>query len=134
MKRRFELSLVELQAREPSALGELRVTPFIVNHGNPGGPFFAYRIDVEERTIAYTGDTEWTEELIEAGRDANLFIAEAYFYDKKVKFHLDLATLTEHLPSIKPKRLVLTHMSDDMLSRLPDIPHEVAEDGKIFQL
>ena len=133
-KRRFELSLVELQAREPSALGELRVTPFIVNHGNPGGPFFAYRIDVEERTIAYTGDTEWTEELIEAGRDADLFIAEAYFYDKKVKLHLDLSTLTEHLPSIRPKRLVLTHMSDDMLSRLPDIPHEVAEDGKIFQL
>lgn len=133
-KRRFELSLVELQAREPSALGELRVTPFIVNHGNPGGPFFAYRIDAEERTIAYTGDTEWTEELIEVGRDADLFIAEAYFYNKKVKLHLDLATLTKHLPSIKPKCLVLTHMSDDMLSRLPDIPHEVAEDGKILQI
>lgn len=133
-KQRFDLSVVELQPRETTALGNLSVTPFLANHGNPGGSLcFAYRIEAEERTIAYTGDTEWTEELIEAGRNADLLIAEAYFYDKKVKFHLDLATLTEHLTLIAPKRLVLTHMSDDMLSRLPDILHEVAEDGKIVE-
>jgi ribonuclease BN (tRNA processing enzyme) len=108
------------------------VTPFLVNHGNQGGPCYAYRIEAEGRVIAYTGDTGWTETLIEAGRDADLFIAEAYFYDKKVKHHLDLATLTRHLPSIQPKLLVITHMSDDMLSRSAEIPYEVAQDGKIL--
>lgn len=134
IKQRFEISLVELQASETTTLGELCVTPFYVNHGDPGGAFFAYRIEAEARTIAYTGDTEWSEELIKAGRKADLFIAEAYFYDKKIKLHLDLATLTEHLPLIQAKRVVLTHMSGDMLSRLPDIPHEVAEDGKILEI
>ncbi len=133
-KQGFELSLVELQARKTRTLGKLCVTPFHINHGNPGGPSFAYRIEAEGRTLSYTGDTEWTEELIEAGRNADLFIAEAYFYDKKVKLHLDLATLTEYLPLIQPKRFVLTHMSNDMLWRLLGIQHEVAEDGKVLEI
>ena len=47
-----------------------------------GGPFLAYRVEAEGRVIAYSADTEWTETLIPAGRDADLFIAEAYYYDK----------------------------------------------------
>jgi ribonuclease BN (tRNA processing enzyme) len=133
-KQRFDLSIVELQPHETTTLGELHITPFLAKHGDPVGSSFAYRIEAEGRTIAYTGDTEWTDELVETGRNADLLIAEAYFYDKKVKNHLDLATLMEYLPSIDPKRLVLTHMSEDMLSRLPDIPYEVAEDGKILEI
>ncbi|RJP67409.1 MAG: MBL fold metallo-hydrolase [Candidatus Abyssobacteria bacterium SURF_17] len=131
---RFEVSTVELRPHEPAALGELRVTAFPVSHGGERDRAFAYRIETEGRTIAYTGDTGWTDELIEAGHAADLLIAEAYFYNKHITFHLDLATLMEHLPSIVPKRLVLTHMSDDMLSRLPDIPYEVAEDGKMIEV
>jgi len=133
-KGRFELSLVELAAREPTTLGQVRVIPFPVKHGELGGPCYAYRIEAEGRTIAYTGDTEWTQELIEVGRNADLFIAEAYFYDKQVKHHLDLVTLTRHLPLIQPKRLVITHMSDGVLSRSPAIPYEVAEDGKVLEI
>jgi hypothetical protein len=35
----------------------------------------------------------------------------------------------QHIDEIRPKRLVLTHMSGDMLGRLPGIPVETAEDG-----
>ena len=133
-KPRFELFLIELEKNKKTMVGELKVTPFEVNHGNPGGPYFAYRIRAEDRIISYSGDTEWTDNIIEAGYKADLLIAEAYFYKKKVKLHLDYNTLTKHLPLIKPKRLILTHMSDDMLSRLPSIPHEVAEDGKLIEL
>lgn len=133
-RQRFDLSIIELQAHKTTKLSELSVTPFLAKHGDPAGSYFAYRIEAEGRTIAYTGDTEWTEELIEAGRNADLFIAEAYFQDKKIKNHLDLSTLIEHLPSIETRRLVLTHLSEDMLSRLADIPYEVAEDGKIVEI
>jgi ribonuclease BN (tRNA processing enzyme) len=133
-KQGFDLSLVELPAREPTQLGHVRVTPFPVDHSDQGSLCYAYRIQAEGRVIAYTGDTGWTETLIEVGRKADIFIAEAYFYDKKVRHHLDLVTLTRHLPLIQPKRLVLTHMSDDMLARLDEIPYEVAEDGKILKI
>ena len=126
--------LVELTERTATYLDGLRVTAYLVNHGNPGGPFMAYRVEAEGRVIAYSGDTEWTDALIDAGRKADLFVAEAYFRDKKVPLHLDLATLEAHLPEIKPKRLILTHMSDDMLGQRADLPYDCAEDGMTVSL
>ena len=51
-----------------------------------------------------------------------------------MKNHLSLTTLEAHLPEIKPKRLVLTHMSDDMLGRLDRLAHTAASDGMIVEL
>jgi ribonuclease BN (tRNA processing enzyme) len=107
---------------------------FQVNHGNPGGPFLAYRFGVEGKIIAYTGDTERTDELISAANDADLFVAEAYFFEKKVGLHLDLQSLAVRLPLIRAKRVVLTHMSDDMLGRLKDLPYETARDGLVINI
>jgi len=111
----------------------VHVTPQFVSHGNPGGPFFALRVEAEGKTIAYTGNTAWTDTLIDAGKDADLFIAEAYYYEKKVPLHLNLAIIEEKLPLINPKRLVLTHINDDMLDRLDDLSYECAEDGKVVE-
>lgn len=133
-KQRFELSIVELEPRKTANVDRVTVRPFRVNHGNPEDPFFAYRFEVEGHSITYTGDTEWTDDLIEAGAGVDLFIAEAYFYEKKVKFHLDLTSLKERIPSIQPRRIVLTHMSEDMLSRLESVDYETAYDGKIIDL
>lgn len=107
---------------------------FDARHGPPGGPFHAYRIRVDGKVLAYTGDTEWVDALIDIGQDADLLIAEAYFFEKKVPLHLDLATLESKLPLIRPKRLVLTHMNDDMLSRVDDLKYEAAEDGMVVEL
>jgi ribonuclease BN (tRNA processing enzyme) len=60
----------------------------------------------------------------------DLFIAEAYFYEKKVKFHLDYQTLMERKNELGCKRIVLTHMSDDMLGRLDSLELDYAQDGK----
>jgi ribonuclease BN (tRNA processing enzyme) len=128
VERRFTLDVCELTPRKPAIVEGIRVTPFEVNHPC-GAPPFALRIECDGRTIAYSGDTQWTDALVEAARDADLFIAEAYFYDKTVKYHLDYATLRANLPRIAPRRLVLTHMGPDMLARLDEVIHEAASDG-----
>jgi ribonuclease BN (tRNA processing enzyme) len=133
-KQRFDLSVIALEPGETRALGAVTVTPFPVVHGESGGPFLAYRIEAEGRVIAYSADTEWTETLIPAARDADLFIAEAYYYDRILKNHLSLKTLEAHLPEIRPKRLILTHMSDDMLGRLDTPEYIAASDGMIVEL
>jgi len=133
-KQRFDLSVVALRPEERRAFGAVDVTPFPVVHGESGGPFLAYRVEAEGRVIAYSADTEWTATLIPAARDADLFIAEAYYYDKVVKNHLSLKTLEAHLAEIKPKRLILTHMSDDMLARLGTLAYATASDGMIVEL
>lgn len=133
-KTKFDLEFVELEEKQPTRIGNIKVTSYLVSHGNPGGPFFSYRIECEDRIISYTGDTEWTESLVDAGYKADLFIAESYFYDKKVQLHSDYVTLIDNLHKITPKRLVLTHMSEDMLSRVANLQHEFAEDGMVLEL
>jgi ribonuclease BN (tRNA processing enzyme) len=133
-KQKFELSVVALKPEEIRSFGAVDVTPYPVVHGESGGPFLAYRVEAEGRVIAYSADTEWTETLIPLGRDADLFIAEAYYSDRIVKNHLSLTTLEAHLHEIKPKRLVLTHMSDDMLGRLETLDYTAASDGMVVEL
>jgi ribonuclease BN (tRNA processing enzyme) len=132
--RKFEVSLVPLAERQTVRLGALEVTPFPVVHGASGGPFFAYRVGAHGRVVAYSGDTEWTDALVEAGRDADLFVIECYVYDKPVKNHLAYKTIAEKLPRMAPKRLILKHMSDDMLAHRADVPHTCAQDGLTVEL
>ncbi|SDT16330.1 MBL fold metallo-hydrolase [Bradyrhizobium canariense] len=133
-KQKFDLSVVTLRPEETREFGAVKVTPYPVVHGDSGGPFLAYRIEAEGRVIAYSADTEWTETLIPLAREADLFIAEAYYYDRIVKNHLSLATLESHLAEIRPKRLILTHMSDDMLRRLDSLSYTAASDGMVVEL
>jgi ribonuclease BN (tRNA processing enzyme) len=130
----FDLRLMSLPERHTTAIGPLRVTPIPVVHGNSGGPFFGYRIEVENRIIAYSGDTEWTDTLIELGLDADLFVIECYAYDKPIRNHLNLKTIEQHLARINPRKLVLTHMSHDMLAHRHEVAHLTASDGMVVAL
>ena len=132
-EQKYEVRFLEWQDRQPTAIGGILVTPFEVVHGS-GAPPFALRLDIDGKTIAYSGDTEWTNTLIEAAEGADLFICEANFYEKSVKFHLDYETLMGHRDELRCKRLVLTHMNAEMLGKLDQIEVESAEDGKEIAL
>jgi ribonuclease BN (tRNA processing enzyme) len=99
-----------------------------------GAPPYALRIEYGGKVIAYSGDTEWSENLIDAVRETDLFVCEAYFFDKRIKYHLDYRTLLDQRERLGCRRLVLTHMSEDMLRRVRDLEVEYAEDGRIIEL
>jgi ribonuclease BN (tRNA processing enzyme) len=132
--RKFELSILTLAPGRRYDIGAIAVEAFPVVHGASGGPFHAYRVAAEGKIIAYSGDTEWTETLVAAARDADLFIAEAYTFDKPVKNHLSLRDLERNLARINPKALVLTHMSRDMLERREALPYLAASDGLVIDV
>jgi ribonuclease BN (tRNA processing enzyme) len=133
VERRFALDIREMQPRETHGIEGIEVTPYLMRHPC-GAPPFALRIEVDGKVLCYSGDTEWVDELAEAARDADLFIAEAYFADKAIKFHLDYATLVAHLPAIGAKRVIVTHMSPDMLGRHDTLGCEAAEDGMVVSI
>lgn len=130
----FELTLREVEIGTQNQIGALTATPFHVRHDDKVGPCLAYRIELEGKIICYSGDTEWTDSLVEAARGADLFICECYTFDKVIRAHLALSTLREKLPLIGAKRVILTHMSDDMLSRASEIELETATDGKMISV
>lgn len=127
----FELRIRELAIGARTELCGLAVQPFHVHHDDKVGPCLAYRIELGGKILCYSGDTEWTDVLIDVARNADLFICECYMFEKTVRAHLSLSTLREKLPSVGAKRVVLTHMSDDMLSQGSDVGFETAADGKI---
>jgi ribonuclease BN (tRNA processing enzyme) len=129
IERKFETRFVELADRVAVEVGPVHVTGYEVSHAS-GAPPFALRITGEGKIVTYSGDTEWTESLVDAARGADLFIAEALSYDKRIRYHLDLATLLEHRSRLDCRRLILTHMGEDVLARLDGLAVEAAEDGK----
>ena len=131
---RFALAFRELEVEKANELGGLKVETFLMRHVAAAGPCLGLRIEVEGRVIAFSGDTEWTDALIPLGRDADLMICEAYTRDKPVKLHLALSQLEARLAEIHPKRLVLTHLGEDMLARRAEVPYQTAEDGLVIEL
>jgi ribonuclease BN (tRNA processing enzyme) len=84
----------------------------------------------------YTGDTEWVENLVRVGSGADVLIAEAYCFERRVRHHLDFATLRQNAARIDAKRIILTHMSADMLARAGSAHagFEFAADGLTIDL
>jgi ribonuclease BN (tRNA processing enzyme) len=129
VERKFPLSFAEFIPRRETTLGDVQVTAFEGVHPS-GSSSLALRVHLDGRIISYSGDTEWTEALLDAARDADLFICEAYYFEKKIKYHLDYRTILDQLPRLGCRRIVLTHMSHDLLSRLGEVKIDWAEDGK----
>ena len=128
IERQFSLDILELQPEKAQDVLGITVTPYLVKHPS-GAPSFALRVEADNKVLCYSGDTEWVDDLLLAARNSDLLLVEAYFFDKPIKFHLDFATLAAKLPQSGAKRVMLTHMGAEMLSRARETGYEIAEDG-----
>ena len=131
--RRFRTEVVELAPGVSQAVGPVTATGFLVEHPS-GAPAYALRVEWAGRTVVYSGDTEWCESLVDAARDADLFVCEAYTFERRIPYHLDHATLARHLGRIQARRVILTHLGPEMLARRRDAAAECADDGLMVEL
>jgi ribonuclease BN (tRNA processing enzyme) len=135
-QREFDMTFMPLSAGETTKVGAVSVTPFEVRHYS-GAPSYALRFALEDKVLAFTGDTGWVDTVIEAGRDADLYIMECFQYDNPLEMHLDYLTIARNLDAIGAKQVLLTHMSEDMLARRDQVTDrrcKLAEDGKVLEL
>lgn len=133
MTPRFPLTWIEMEPHRPHAVLDVAVTPRPACHTAETNPM-ALRVEVGGKVIAYTGDTEWTEDVAAVARDADLFIAECYFYDKPVKWHLNYPAIAARRGDLGARRVILTHMSRQMLAHAGEVPEECASDGLTIAL
>lgn len=132
-RRRFETSAIELGPESTTTVAGVRVSTWPARHPS-GAPALILRLDLAGRTIAYTGDTAWTSAIADAAADADLLIAEAYYLDKEIPHHLSHADLLARRHQLTARRIVVTHMSADMLSHQQDLAFEPAHDGLVIGL
>lgn len=129
----FKLDIIELEPGTTSTVNGIGVRAEPMEH--PCGDIpYALRIDADTKTIAYTGDTIWRDPLCDLARDADLLISEAYTYEKPLGYHLTYLTVQERLANVGAKRVILTHMSKEMIDRIPTLAIPSAYDGLELQL
>ena len=133
MTPKFVLDYREMTIGAPNRILDLVVTPRPARHTPQTNPT-ALRVEVGGRVIAYTGDTEWTDEVARVAAGADLLIAECYFYAKPIRWHLNYPAVAEHVRRAGARRVILTHMSAEMLDHRADVPEECAEDGMVIEL
>jgi ribonuclease BN (tRNA processing enzyme) len=132
-QRKFDTVIREIEPGAATEVGDVEVTAIEVRHAC-GAPALGLRLRCEGKVIAYSGDSEWTDALIETGRGADLFIAEALTFERRIPQHLDYASLVAHQAAIGARRTILTHLGPDMLQRASQAEHEIAADGLVLEI
>lgn len=125
---------------------DLQVGPFTIRAIPVVHPVTAYalRITVDGRVLAYSGDSGVCDGLVEAARDADLFLCEASFLksgDNPPDLHLTGAEAARIALEAGAKRLVLTHIPpwhDPQVvlaeASAYDGPTELATCGRTFEI
>jgi ribonuclease BN (tRNA processing enzyme) len=92
------------------------------------------KLELEGRRLLYSGDSAWTDLFIEHSQGVDLFLCECSFFNPQPASHIDYLTLQENLPRLGCRKLVLTHLGEDMLLRKEQLPVTLAEDGMVIEV
>jgi ribonuclease BN (tRNA processing enzyme) len=133
MMPKFPVTWLEMDPGRPHQVLDFIVTPQPARHTAETNPT-AIRVEVDGKVVAYTGDTEWTDDVAKVAAGADLLIAESYFYDKPIKWHLNYPVIAALRDKLGARRVVLTHMSREMLAHADAVPEECAYDGLVVQV
>jgi ribonuclease BN (tRNA processing enzyme) len=132
----FALDIREIAPGGATRAGALRVSATEVDHPS-GAPSLGLRVSSGGKKIAYSGDTAWTPTLVELARGADLLLIECSGAREPVPHHLDWETLRAHLPALRARRIVLTHMSEAARALAEEMRGhgvELADEGLVFDL
>lgn len=131
-RQRFTISYLELGA-DAIGIGPFTVSALPVAHLHATVPH-GLRVSAADRTVAYTGDTDWCDALPVLADGADLFIAECYSVDKAIPQHLSHASLVAHAGELHAGRIVLTHPGVETLARPDELRWPLADDGTTIDL
>jgi ribonuclease BN (tRNA processing enzyme) len=129
----FEVRYVEVEPGEIRQFGPVELLPFRVPHQETEVSL-GFRLAVDGKTITYSGDTGWSEELVIQSQGADLFICECCFYETRVDFHLDYPRIFENRQRFGCRRLILTHIGREVHAHRAGLTLEVAHDGLVVEL
>jgi ribonuclease BN (tRNA processing enzyme) len=143
-----QLEVVELAPEDPprTLTAGLKVRSFQAVHGDMTA--LSYRFEQDGQVISFSGDTALCPGVVEAARAADLFFCECSCFPRGVEplycrqVHLSWEDVAEICQQAQPRRLILTHLYQQVLERKPDplqclsqaltIPVELSEDRAVY--
>ena len=129
----FPIRFREFRPGEEHESGPARVSTFATRHQLDAHPQ-GYRISLGDRTIVYSGDTGWFDDLPRRAAGADLFICECTLCHGRLDFHLDLGRISEHRHEFDVGSMLLTHLGAEMARLRGQCELDTADDGLIVKL
>jgi ribonuclease BN (tRNA processing enzyme) len=129
----FRLEFRELWAGKTDGVGPARVTSFATHHQEDVEPH-GLIVESAGQRIVFSGDTGWFDTLPTHVAGADLFVCECTNLDPGFEYHLSLRELREHRRELDCKRLVLTHLGEEMAELRGRCEFEMADDGQVVVL
>jgi ribonuclease BN (tRNA processing enzyme) len=130
---RCELEFIELEPSKSARFGPVQVETLRVPHMKRD-LCLALKVRAGGKTIAFTGDTGWVDELISFSAGADLFLCECTYFQNPLETHLNYPLLESKRRDIDVKRMMLTHIGREVLERSSQINIELAADGMKIEI
>ena len=126
---RSKLKFVVLEPGCNRRVGKIRVEAIRTPHMRREASL-ALKIEFAGKTIAFSGDSGWSDELVEFTAGADLFLCECtYFESTHLDFHMNYPQLSERRDRFAVGRMILTHVGGEVLRHADEIRIETATDG-----
>jgi len=124
-----KLRFVMLEPGSDEKIGPVRIRAMRTPHMKPDVSL-AYRIAIGGKSIAFSGDSGWTDQMVPFVAGADLFLCECtYFESTELDFHMNYPLLAAKREHFDVRRMVLTHVGREVLDRDNDVKLEMAHDG-----
>lgn len=120
-----------LHPNESATVKDIEVFPFRVPH-QTGDISLALKVVYDDRRVLFSGDSAWTDEFIAFARGVDLFLCECSFFNEHPALHINYQTLRVNRQRLECKKLLLTHLGEEMLARKNELEIPFAEDGMIL--
>jgi len=122
-----------LQPEQPQSVAGVEVLSFPVPH-QTHDISLGLKVAYQGKQILFSGDSLWTDVFIEQAEGVDLFLCECSFFHEQPGMHVNYRILEANLSRLQCKKLVLTHLGEDMLARRHQLAMTVAEDGMVIEI
>jgi ribonuclease BN (tRNA processing enzyme) len=127
------VNFVILQPEQPQRVAGVEVLSFRVPH-QTHDISLGLKVAYQGKQILFSGDSLWTDAFIEQAKGVDLFLCECSFFQEQPGMHVNYRILEANLSRLQCKKLVLTHLGEDMLARRHQLAMTVAEDGMMIEI
>ena len=129
-----KIKWVVIEPEQTVRVGKVKVSAIRSPHTKPDISL-SIKIEVGGKTVVFSGDTGWNDELVQFAEGADLFLCECtYFESSQLTFHLNYPQLEVNRDKFHVRRMVLTHLGREVLNREPEVRIEMGFDGMKIDL
>ena len=122
-----------LQPEQRQDVAGIDVFPFAVPHQTQDVSL-GLKVSYQGKQLLFSGDSAWTDVFVRHADGVDLFLCECSFFEEQPGMHVNYRALHANLPRLRCKKLILTHLGEEMLARQDQLRIPAAEDGMVIEI